>query len=200
MIYVYITVDELTRRASIKGVDMSIYTSDELQEYIRLAQNFIEEQTGRIFEQRQVKEHKSRVSGTSIQTKYYPILPPTGNPSNTSLIDELQLDGETIDWYMTEYQNGNILFDVPIYDWGPWRVNNVDLLYTVTPSYQDPSVVVDPVGAKLCWDMVFKEQLLPADGLKMSRMKDSDIQIEYAAVDWVMERIAALKRPLVMTF
>ena len=196
----YITVDELKRRASIKGVDMSIYTSDELQEYIQLAQNFIEEQTGRIFEQRQVKEHKSRVSGTSIQTKYYPILPPTGNPSNTSLIDELQLDGETIDWYMTEYQNGNILFDVPIYDWGPWRVNNVDLLYTVTPSYQDPTVVVDPVGAKLCWDMVFKEQLLPADGLKMSRMKDSDIQIEYAAVDWVMERIAALKRPLVMTF
>lgn len=196
----YITVTQLERRASIKGVNMDIYTPEELTEFIMLAQNFIEEQTGRIFEQRQHKEHQSRVSGTSIQLQHYPILPPTGNPANTFLIDDLQLDGETIDWYMCEYQNGNILFDVPIYDWGPWRVNNVDLLYTVTPSYQDPTVLVDPVGAKLCWDMVFKEQLLPADGLKMNRMKDSDIQIEYAAVDWVMERIAALKRPMVKTF
>jgi hypothetical protein len=196
----YITVAELERRATIKKVDMTIYTPEELEEYIQLAQNFIEEQTGRIFEQRQVKEHKSRVSGTSIQTKYYPILPPTGNPSCTSLIDNLQLDGEIIDWYMTEYENGNILFDVPIYDWGPWRVNNVDLLYTVTPSYQDPTVLVDPVARKLVWDMVFYEQLKPADGLKMNRVKDSDIQLEYAEVDWVMQRIADLQRPMVMTF
>ena len=48
--------------------------------------------------------------------------------------------------------------------------------------------------------MVFKEQLLPADGLKMNRVKDSDVQIEYAEVDWVMQRIADLQRPMVMTF
>jgi hypothetical protein len=101
---------------------------------------------------------------------------------------------------MCEYENGNIIFDVPIYDWGPWRVNNVDLLYTVTPSYQDPTVLVDLVASKLCWDMVFKEQLLTADGLKMNRVKDSDVQIEYAEVDWVMQRIADLQRPMVMTF
>ena len=196
----YLTVTELERRATIKNVDMSIYTSDELQEYIQLAQNFIEEQTGRIFEQRQVKEHQSRVSGTSLQLKHYPILPPEGQGADTFLIDDLKLDGNTIDWYMCEYENGNIIFDVPIYDWGPWRVNNVDLLYTVTPSYQDPTVLVDLVASKLCWDMVFKEQLLPADGLKMNRVKDSDVQIEYAEVDWVMQRIADLQRPMVMTF
>ena len=196
----YLTVTELERRATIKNVDMSIYTSDELQEYIQLAQNFIEEQTGRIFEQRQVKEHQSRVSGTSLQLKHYPILPPEGQGVDTFLINDLKLDGNTIDWYMCEYENGNIIFDVPIYDWGPWRVNNVDLLYTVTPSYQDPTVLVDPVARKLCWDMVFKEQLLPADGLKMNRVKDSDVQIEYAEVDWVMQRIADLQRPMVMTF
>jgi hypothetical protein len=165
-----------------------------------LAQNFIEKQTGIIFEQRQHKEHKSRVSGTSIQLEHYPILPPPGEGVDTFLIDELKVDGDVIDWYMCEYQNGNILFDVPIYDWGPWRVNNVDILYTVTPDYQDPTVLVDPVAKKLVWDMVFKEQLLPADGLKMNRMKDSDIQIEYAAVDWVIQRIQDLKRPMVMTF
>jgi len=196
----YLTVTELERRATIKNVDMSIYTSDELQEYIQLAQNFIEEQTGRIFEQRQVKEHQSRVSGTSLQLKHYPILPPEGQGADTFLIDDLKLDGNTIDWYMCEYENGNIIFDVPIYDWGPWRVNNVDLLYTVTPSYQDPTVLVDLVASKLCWDMVFKEQLLTADGLKMNRVKDSDVQIEYAEVDWVMQRIADLQRPMVMTF
>jgi|GEM_PF-3355030 hypothetical protein len=196
----YLTVTELERRATIKNVDMSIYTSDELQEYIQLAQNFIEEQTGRIFEQRQVKEHQSWVSGTSLQLKHYPILPPEGQGADTFLIDDLKLDGNTIDWYMCEYENGNIIFDVPIYDWGPWRVNNVDLLYTVTPSYQDPTVLVDLVASKLCWDMVFKEQLLTADGLKMNRVKDSDVQIEYAEVDWVMQRIADLQRPMVMTF
>jgi hypothetical protein len=196
----YITVTELERRASIKGVNMDIYTPEELQEFIMLAQNFIEKQTGIIFEQRQHKEHKSRVSGTSIQLEHYPILPPPGEGVDTFLIDELKVDGDVIDWYMCEYQNGNILFDVPIYDWGPWRVNNVDILYTVTPDYQDPTVLVDPVAKKLVWDMVFKEQLLPADGLKMNRMKDSDIQIEYAAVDWVIQRIQDLKRPMVMTF
>ncbi len=198
----YITIDELKRRASLKNVDMTIYTDDELQEYIQLAQNFIEEQTGRIFEQRQFKEHQSRVSGTSIQLKHHPILPPEGQGVNSFLIDDLKLDGETIDWYMCEYQNGNILFDVPIYDWGPWRVNNVDLIYTVTPSYQDPTVLVDPVARKLVSDMVLYEQFKPVDGLRKTKMRDYEtgLQVEYGEIDWVMQRIQALKRPMVMTF
>lgn len=70
----YLTADELIARANHKGIDLSGYTSDELEEMIYTAQLEIESYTHRIFEQRTQTETYLRHHGNLIQCRHYPIL------------------------------------------------------------------------------------------------------------------------------
>lgn len=196
MIRVYVELADLRAQASIKGVDLDQYTDSLLTNYIKEAQRFIEIQTGQIFEQRQLKQHFNRISGSSIQLKHFPVLPPENQPANAKFVDSLTIDNDPIGWYLTDYEHGIIFFDFQVVDWGPWRVNNVDITYTVTPDFQDNTVTVDPMAWKLCTDMVLWEIQKPADGMRVNSFSDSGFSMSFNNVDWVTQRINELKRPL----
>lgn len=196
---VYITPKEIISRAEKKKVDLSEYTEEELEELIEGCQLFIEEQTGRIFEKRQITERFSRFSGTSLQLEYYPVLPgPQISVNGGPFVDSLKIDGRTVTWYLTEPEHGIILFDMPILSWGPYRGNNIVVQYTVCPFLDDPDKV-HPVARKLVADMCLQELLKSPDGQELSSVKEGDLAESYTNVDWVDKQLDRLKRPIFAT-
>ena len=153
----YLTVEQLKGRASKKNINLSVYTDEELAGKIMNYQTLIEERTGRIFEQRSVTEHFPRHDGSSIQLRYFPVLPNITNqseyPSDGPYVDNLTMDGMTITWYYLYPEVGMIIFDMPIFNWGPYRVNNFTVTYTAVYSLDNPSGV-HPEAQSLCSDMV----------------------------------------------
>ena len=141
----YLTANQLKSRASKKNINLSIYTDEELEGKISNYQTLIEERTGRIFEQRSITEHFPRHDGSSINLRYFPVLPNDDNqkahPKDGPYVDTLTMDGMEIDWYYLYPETGMIIFDMPIFNWGPYRVNNFTVTYTVVYSLDDPTGV-----------------------------------------------------------
>lgn len=181
----YITPEELTTRATRKDVDLTEYTDPELEEIIEACQLFIEEQTGRIFEQRTITEHFSRFSGTRLQLKYYPILS----------VEKLQVDETNINWYLHNPQIGIILFDTPIYGEEPLNLNNITIEYITCPFLDDPDKV-HPVARRLVVDLCLDEILKSPSGQELSSVKEGDLAETYTNVNWVEKRLDQLKRPI----
>ncbi len=76
----------------------------------------------------------------------------------------------------------------------------MDELQEYRLSYPDPTVLADQVARKLIYDMIFYEYLKPAYGLLPKLERDSDILIDYTEVDWTMQCIQDLRRPMLMAF
>lgn len=191
----YLSTEELTQRAQRKNLDISAYTDDELTDLIDECQTIVEEQTGRIFEKRQITERFTRFDGTSLQLRWYPVLPgPEMAVNEGPFVDSLTIDGQNLTWYLQEPDYGIIVFDMPIFNWGPYRVNNLVIKYTTCPFLDDPDKV-HPAAKRLVADMCMYEISKRPDGLKPQSVKEGDLSMSFQAVDWIQERIDALRRP-----
>ncbi len=193
----YLTVAELQARAQNKGVDTTIYTTDELAEYIEAVQLEIEDKTGRKFALQQVTERFTRVTGTSLNLRYYPVLPNTvGFSINEGpLVDAIIVDGQEINWYLTEPDYGIITFDVPYLNWGPYRVNNMVIQYTTCPFLNDPTTI-HPGAKKLLSDMLIAGFILDPSGHAVSSIKDGDFNLSFMQEDIWQRKLELLSRPV----
>jgi len=193
----YLTVTELQQRAGNKGIDTTIYTDDELTEYIEAVQLEIEDKTGRYFALRQVTERFTRVTGTSLNLRYYPVLPNTlGFSINEGpLVDSIIVDNVEIDWYLTEPDYGIITFDVPYLNWGPYRVNNMIIQYTTCPFLNDPTKI-HPGAKKLLSDMLIAGFVMDPSGHAVSSFKDGDFNINFMQEDIWQRKLDLLSRPV----
>jgi len=191
---VYLTPAELQTRANHKGVDLSTYGNDELAEMIDSAQIDIEEYTHRIFEQRTLTETLLRHPGNLIQCKHYPILV-DGNQklSNGSLI----IDGVPVTAYVANPDTGSVILNVPRWNYGMWKVNDVNVTYTTCPFPDDPTKI-HPTAKSVCFDLVMHDILKSPDSKLTSSMKDGDFAVSYSNRNLIMERLDRLKRPIMM--
>ena len=191
----YLTAEELQQRASRKNLDISQYTDDELEELIDTCTMLVEEETGRIFEKRQITERFTRFDGTRLQLRYYPVLPGVNVAMNEGpFVDSLTMDGQPVTWYLQEPDYGILVFDMPIFNWGPYRVNNLVIKYTTCPFLDNPDKV-HPTAKRLVADMCMYEISKQPNGLKPQSMKEGDLSVSFMQEDWIQERIDALRRP-----
>ena len=182
----YLTVEQIKSRASKKNINLSIYTDEELEGKISVYQRLIEERTGRIFEQRQKREWIPRFDGISYNLRHYPVLGnatvEAENPGEGPSCDSMTIDTMPVNWYYLQQEDGIIIFDMPIFNWGPYRVNNIYVTYTVVYDLDDPTGI-HPEAQSLCSDMVLESVVAARNktGINMDQFES---------------RLKALSRPL----
>jgi hypothetical protein len=194
---VYLTSEELISRAETRGVDLTIFDSDELQERIFAAQDDIESYTHRIFEQRTLTETYLRHPGNLIQCKHYPILVDENNMLTGDETVELIIDGVPVTAYVANPDTGSLILNVPRWNYGMWKVNDTHVTYVTCPFPEDPTRI-HPTAKSVCFDLVMFDLLKSPDGKLMSSMKDGEFSVSYSSRDVIMERLNRLKRPLMM--
>jgi hypothetical protein len=218
----YMSIDEFKRLAKRRGVDLSLWEDPDLYDALNRFQSYMESYTGRIGKPRVIVEQfrLTRISGTSIKLKYYPVLPiyPIGFPDqgpyihtisgygeNTGLI----VDGVNINWYMLMPAQGVIKFDVPLFDWGSyWRLNNIQAVYTAIPylewtvdDYGNPRAInnpnaVEPIMKGLLGDITLHYCEMEVSGLHIAEEKDdSFVRRFFQESEWDIE-LDRLRRPL----
>ena len=191
----YLTPEDVTDRASKKGIDLSMYTDDELTEMIYSAQDEVESYTRKIFEQRTLTETYLRHPGNLIQCKHFPILV---DENKQLLGGELVIDGVPVTSYVANPDTGSIVLNVPRWNYGMWKVNDTVITYVTCPFPDDPTRI-HPTARAAVFDLIMVEVLKTPDGQLQSSMKDGDFSVTYnPSRNLVMERLDRLKRPLIM--
>ena len=110
----------------------------------------------------------------------------------------LIIDGEPIDAYVANPDTGSIILNVPRWNYGMWKVNDVDITYVTCPFPEDPTRI-HPTAKTACFDLIMIDILKSPDSQLQSAMKDGDFAINYNPNrDLVKERLDRLKRPLIM--
>ena len=192
---VYLTTAELITRAERKGLDLSSYEEDELAEMIDSAQIDIEEYTYRIFEQRTLTETYLRHPGNLIQCKHFPILV----DENSHLLGgQLIIDGVAVTAYVANPDTGSIILNVPRWNYGMWKVNDVVVTYVTCPFLDNPGKI-HPTAKSVCFNLVMRELVMAPDGQLQSSMKDGDFAVSFNTnKDLIMARLDRLQRPIMM--
>ena len=146
----YLTIDEIKLRASKKNINLSIYTDDELSEIIDSAQMYIEQYTHKIFESRTLTETYLRFHGSLIQLKHYPV---QTDVNHKILNGSLIIDGTNITGYVLNPMTGSIQLDVPRWNYGSWKANDITVTYTTCPFLDNPTKI-HPTARSILSDMV----------------------------------------------
>ena len=194
-----LTTQELMDMAEAKGVDLSEFDDTMLDDLIDSMQIFLEEETGRIFEQRSVTQTNNRFEGSSVKLKYYPVLS----------IESIKLDDVEVDNYSFNPENGYVFFDMPIYMGYIGSRNTLVVEYTTCPFLDDENRV-HPTAKRLLADLCFYETESSASGRTEQSVKEGDLQVTYVTQtstgmsslesNSILARLNALRRPFLEMF
>ena len=99
-----ITVEDLKNRLRLAGIDFSNYTDEDLQDFIDLALETIEAETGLpIINPRLITEYEDSFRNKVYETDYYPLL-----------CCEIRFDGDVVEAHRVDLNRGILYFRPPV--------------------------------------------------------------------------------------
>ena len=156
-----ITTSEIRSNAAQKGIDLTTYTNTELHQQILTAQNYIETETGGIWDNQEQNFDTYDFEGRIIILPHYPILHVTQVKVNNKTV-------EGTDYYVDK-KDGIIHLKTPITTPTPIHV-------TYNASYNPPH----PIAQSICTDMILSNTKYDSLDVSMVQsLKEGDVSVTY---------------------
>jgi len=156
-----ITTSEIRSNAAQKGIDLTTYTNTELHQQILTAQNYIETETGGIWDNQEQTFDTYDFEGKIIILPHYPILYVTTVKVNNKTLDDTD--------YYVDKKDGIIHLKTPITTPTPVHV-------TYNASYNPPH----PIAQSICIDMILSNTKYDSLDVSMVQsLKEGDVSVTY---------------------
>lgn len=154
--------DVITRAATRDDIDLTGLSNGEITVLIDVAQKYIEEVTGRVFDVQTKEEQFFNLrGGSTIFLKYYPVLSVTSIKINDTLISSGKYKFNKNDGIL--YMKHHTFFD-----------DDATVIYTTGYNPTHPTI------KEICMALVFGLILASADGKDVKQFDDGDFLVNYS--------------------